>query len=174
MHRFTPGWYTNMPITSLGGPLLGFKMSRNRRRYEKLRQEKAKTRKRTKCWKRNPPPPHCERVFWAIFHYETGLDVNIWATLGPLTEVTATNKCQYINMAAPSITGIYIYIYVLESYLFVHVLAFWELLVWTPRKLLVCPPLWGPFLHYTNRFFWGFFLCRNLVPVSVFVFSAFP
>ena len=36
------------PITSLDGPLLGFKNSRSRGKDEKLRQEKAKMRKRTK------------------------------------------------------------------------------------------------------------------------------
>ena len=37
-----------MPITSFDGPLLGFKKARSRVKDEKLRQEKAKMRKKTK------------------------------------------------------------------------------------------------------------------------------
>ena len=37
-----------MPITSFVGPLLGFKKARSRGKDEKLRQEKAKMRKKTK------------------------------------------------------------------------------------------------------------------------------
>ena len=37
-----------MPITSFDGPLLGFKNSRSRGKDEKIRQEKAKMRKKTK------------------------------------------------------------------------------------------------------------------------------
>ena len=37
-----------LPITSFDGPLLGFKTSRGRGEDEKLRQEKAKMRKKTK------------------------------------------------------------------------------------------------------------------------------
>ena len=43
-----PGRIKNNPNTSLGGPFLGFKKSRSRGREEKLRQKKAKIRKKKK------------------------------------------------------------------------------------------------------------------------------
>ena len=58
----------------------------------------------------------------------------------------------------------------LESYSFVHLLAFRELLVWPPRRILVCPPFWGPFSHYKNSFFFWGFLWWILVQTSVWGF----
>ena len=40
--------YIYMPITSFNGPLLGFKKSGSRGKDEKIRQNKAKMRKKTK------------------------------------------------------------------------------------------------------------------------------
>ena len=41
-------WWIFLPITSFNGPRLGFRKSRSRGKDEKRRQEKAKTRKKTK------------------------------------------------------------------------------------------------------------------------------
>ena len=41
--------YIYMPITPFGGPFLGFKMSRNRGRYEESGEKKTKKQKKTKC-----------------------------------------------------------------------------------------------------------------------------
>ena len=52
-----------MPITSFDGPLLGFKKSRSRGKDEKLRQEKAKMRKKTKHWNVKTPTPFSGSFF---------------------------------------------------------------------------------------------------------------
>ena len=48
---------------------------------------------------------------------------------------------------------VYIYIYMLESYSFVHLLAFRVLLVWPPRRLLVVHLVGGQSSHHKNRVF---------------------
>ena len=58
---------------SFDGPLLGFKKWRSRGRYEKLRQDKAKMRKKTKHWNGQNPHTWCAFLFfWVIFYYRTG------------------------------------------------------------------------------------------------------
>ena len=63
---YVPWWTFRifLPITSFDGPLLGFKKPRSRGKDEKLRQEKAKMRKKTKHQVRG--------VFWVISYYKTG------------------------------------------------------------------------------------------------------
>ena len=63
--------YIYMPITSFDGPLLGFEKSRSRGKDEKLRQEKATMRTKTKHWNvKKPTPSVCVCFF---FHFSIKL-----------------------------------------------------------------------------------------------------
>ena len=64
-----------VPITSFDGPLLGFKKSRKSRsrgKDEKLRQEKAKMRKKTKHWNMKKPNTKCGGFSGSLFTIKLG------------------------------------------------------------------------------------------------------
>ena len=81
-HSGATSWMADwfLTINSFHGPLLGFKTSRSRGKDEKLRQEKAKMRKKTKHW--NVKSPHtkcvCVCVGVRVFYYEAGEKLNFW------------------------------------------------------------------------------------------------
>ena len=61
-----------VPITSFDGPLLGFKKSRSRGKDEKVRQEKAKMRKKTKHLNVKNPHTKCGGFSGSIFTIKLG------------------------------------------------------------------------------------------------------
>ena len=78
------------PITSFDGPLLGIKMSRSRGKDEKkLRQEKAKMRKKDKTLK--------HVFFWDFFCNKTGEVLKFRPFFGPLIEVMAKKSRRTIG-----------------------------------------------------------------------------
>ena len=69
--------YIYMPITSFDGPLLGLKKSRRRGKDEKLRQEKAKMRKKTKHWNVKNPHTWCGGFSGSFFTINPGKFWNV-------------------------------------------------------------------------------------------------
>ena len=66
--------------------------SRSRGKDEKLRQEKATMRKKTKHRSMNPPPPPSEFFFFfpsGSFYYKIGRKSKLWSFFDPLIEVMA-------------------------------------------------------------------------------------
>ena len=62
------------------------------------------------------------------------------------TSVREKSDCPYLSIS---------FIYIYTCWRVISLSTFWPfevLLVGPPRKLLVCPPFWGPFSHYKNSF----------------------
>ena len=75
--------YIYMPITSFDGPFLRFKKSRSRGKDEKLRQEKANMRKKTKHWHVKNPHTKCGGFSGSFFLIKLGKFWNLtffWPT----------------------------------------------------------------------------------------------
>ena len=89
------------------------KVKKKRERW-KIRQEKAKMRKKDKTFKREKPPHLVWGFFWVIFYYKTGEILRFWPFLGPLIEVMAIYICIHIYIQ-------YIYIYICIVYFAVFV-----------------------------------------------------
>ena len=92
--------YIYMPLTPLGGPFLGVKMSRSRGSEEKttMAERKAKIwKKKKKHWNMKTPPPFWWGCFHvAIFDYETGDFLRFLTNICPPSGVRAIYVCMYI------------------------------------------------------------------------------
>ena len=64
--------YVYVPIISFNGPLLGFRKSRNRGKDEKIRQKKAKMRKKTKHGNVKNPHTWCGGFSGPFFTIKLG------------------------------------------------------------------------------------------------------
>ena len=85
--------HLNMPKTSSGGQILGFKMSKSRGREEKLRQKKAERRKKKQLGNMKTPT-FLLGLFLANFNYKTGEKLRF-----------LTKRCPPVGVSPKNITS---------------------------------------------------------------------